>query len=212
MRTPTGREVVTNGSPQEIYEAFRHQRQELRDQLDRLESQRRDIANELQQEPGATPLNAVDKKLLEQRLTAVDDRITTVEKAIADADASVARAAAVPGAVVEVPPTPREGPPEEVFVLAGMFIVIVLLPISIAFARRIWKRSSAAISKLPQEIYDRFARVDQSLDAIAIEVERIGEGQRFLTRMQTEQRAVGAGTAQPIEVAERERERQSRNR
>ena len=72
-------------------------------------------------------------------------------------------------------------------------------------------RSAVAISKMPQEIYDRFARVDQSLDAIAIEVERIGEGQRFLTRMQAEQqRALGAGPAERIEAADREKERQRR--
>jgi hypothetical protein len=62
---------------------------------------------------------------------------------------------------------------------------------------------------IPQEIYDRFARVDQSLDAIAIEVERIGEGQRFLTRIHTEQqRALGAGPAERVESKLREAERQ----
>jgi hypothetical protein len=91
-------------------------------------------------------------------------------------------------------------------------MLIVLLPISIAFARRIWRRSAAAVSKLPQDLYDRFARVDQSLDAIAVEVERIGEGQRFLTRMYTEQqRSLGAGAAERVESPERERDRQSRN-
>ena len=199
---------MTGGSPSDIYLGFKHQRQELSDQLDRLENQRRDISEHLQQ----IPLNPVDQKSLEQRLTAVDARIADVEKQMAVADQSVAKAAAMPGAVIEPPPDfARQGPPEEAFVLGGLFIVIVLLPISIAFARRIWKRGSAAITKLPQEIYDRFARVDQSLDAIAVEVERIGEGQRFLTRLHTEQRALGAGPAERIELGERAPERQSRN-
>ena len=62
---------------------------------------------------------------------------------------------------------------------------------------------------LPQEIYDRFTRVEQSLDTIAIEVERVGEGQRFLTRMQSEQveRALGPGAAERVEVGNRERVR-----
>jgi hypothetical protein len=33
---------------------------------------------------------------------------------------------------------------------------------------------------------DRLARIEQAVDAIAIEVERITESQRFLTRLQTE--------------------------
>jgi hypothetical protein len=33
---------------------------------------------------------------------------------------------------------------------------------------------------------DRFARLEQAVDAIAVEVERISEGQRFLTKLQTE--------------------------
>ena len=33
---------------------------------------------------------------------------------------------------------------------------------------------------------DRLARIEQAVDAIAIEVERIAESQRFLTKLQTE--------------------------
>lgn len=51
---------------------------------------------------------------------------------------------------------------------------------------------------------DRLNRLDQAMDSIAIEVERIGEGQRFVTRVLTDNsRALGAGAAQPIEVAAR---------
>jgi hypothetical protein len=44
-------------------------------------------------------------------------------------------------------------------------------------------------SHLPAARYDddRLARMEQAVDAIAIEVERIAESQRFLTRLQTEQ-------------------------
>jgi hypothetical protein len=78
----------------------------------------------------------------------------------------------------------------------------VLLPISIAFARRIWRRSAAVVTSLPREIAERLQRMEQSVEATAIEVERIGEGQRFLTRLFTEgegARALGGGSAQPVE-------------
>jgi hypothetical protein len=44
--------------------------------------------------------------------------------------------------------------------------------------------------------------MEHAVEATAVEVERIGEGQRFLTRLFTEgegARAIGAGAAQPIE-------------
>lgn len=208
---PQGPVIRAGGtpSPSATYEAFRHQRDVLGEQLNHLEDQRREISQQLQQ----PSLNSVDQKALESRLAAVDQRIATTEKQIADADANVAKTAAIPGAVVEHPDPIRQGPPEEAWVLGGLFIILVLLPISIAFARRIWKRSATALTKLPQDLYDRFARVDQSLDAIAVEVERIGEGQRFLTKMYSEQqRALSAGPAERIDTPERERERQQRNR
>jgi signal transduction protein with GAF and PtsI domain len=36
---------------------------------------------------------------------------------------------------------------------------------------------------------DRLQRLEQAVESIAIEVERISEGQRFLTKLQTEQRS-----------------------
>lgn len=197
---------VVRGSPNAVYQAFRNQREELGNQVDRLEDQRRDLSEQLRN----PTINDMDKKGVETRIAQIDQRILGLEKQIEAADGAVSNAAAVPGAVIPPPPYVRSGPPEEVFVLSGIFMLVVLLPISIAYARRIWRRGAAAVMAIPQEIYDRFARVDQSLDAIAIEVERIGEGQRFLTRLHTEKQALGAGPAERIEAAARERERQGR--
>jgi hypothetical protein len=81
----------------------------------------------------------------------------------------------------------REGPPEQVFVLGGIFMFVAILPISIAYARRIWRRSAAAVTALPRDVIDRFTQIDQAVESIAVEVERIGEGQRFITRVLAEQ-------------------------
>jgi hypothetical protein len=97
----------------------------------------------------------------------------------------VAATAAVPGAVVE-PRHERDGPPEEVYIMGGLFMVTVLLPLSVALAIRLLRRKSAAIMALPQELVDRFTRLDQAVDAMAVEVERIGESQRFVTRLMSE--------------------------
>ena len=173
---------VTN--PEAVYKGLTHQREELGNQMERLKDERRDITNRLESEQ---PPSAADKAGLEKRLTTIDGRIETLDAQIAGVDAQVASAAAVPGAIVERPPEPRHGPPEEVFVLGGIFIFVAILPISIAFARRIWRRSAVAVAALPHDIVERFTQIDQAVESIAVEVERIGEGQRFITRVLSEQ-------------------------
>jgi hypothetical protein len=94
------------------------------------------------------------------------------------------------------------GPPEEVYVLTGIFMFVALFPLSIAFARRIWRRGATVVTSFPKELSDRLSRLEQSAEATSLEVERIGEGQRFLTRLFTEgegARAIGVGSAQPVE-------------
>ncbi len=181
--------IVGGGeSPTAVYRALVAMRRELGDQLDGLQSTRRDLSGRLHDPEMA----GADRGGVEARIASMDARIAAVDKQIAAVDAEVARAAGVPGAVVEDPPVERTGPPEEAFVLGGIFIVVVLLPISIAFARRIWRRSAAAVSSLPQEVIDRLTRLDQAVDSIAVEVERIGEGQRFVTRVLAEKGTAAA--------------------
>jgi hypothetical protein len=152
---------VTN--PEAVYKGMVHQRDELNNQMDRLKDERRDITNRLN---GEEQLSAADKAGLEKRLTTIDGRIDVLDKQLAGADAQVASAAAVPGAIVERPPEVRHGPPEEAFVLGGIFLFVAIFPISIAFARRIWRRSAAAVASLPQEIIDRFTQIDQAVESI----------------------------------------------
>jgi hypothetical protein len=175
-------------SPAAVYEGTVHQRDELNSQMERLKDERRDITNRLQGEEGEQAISAADKAGLEKRLTTLDGRIEALDNQIAQADAQVASAAAVPGAIVEKPPYVRPGPPEEVFILGGIFLFVAIFPISIAYARRIWRRSSAAVAALPHDIVERFTQIDQAVESIAVEVERIGEGQRFITRVLSEQK------------------------
>jgi hypothetical protein len=170
----------------------------LNNQLDELQSTRREITGQLEDIAAGSP----DRKPLETRMTDIDSRITSVDHLLAANATDIAKAAAIPGAVVERPPDIPHGPPPEAYVLGGMFMVIVFLPLSIAWARRIWRRSSAAVTSFPREIGERLLRMEQALEATSVEVERIGEGQRFLTRLFTEgegTRAIGGGAAQPIE-------------
>lgn len=193
-------------TPEAVYDAARYLRRELESQMDHLKDERYSIASRLRQNPPVPP--GPDRTGLETRVTQLDARIAALDKQIADADATVAKAASVPGAIVERPDPPQSGPPEEFFVLGGIFTFLVLFPLTIAYSRRIWRRAGA-VNQLPQELYDRFTRMEQSIDSVAIEVERVGESQRFLTRVQ--QQALGPGAAERIESSVREPERRTRN-
>ena len=184
--TPGRPTFVFEGSnataPSAIYEGFRAQRRELTDQLEDLESTRDDITSTLMGLPHSSSQRAV----LETRLTDVNKRISVVDGMLASNSASLAQAAAVPGAVVQTTRIVQQGPPEEVFIVGVVFAGIVLLPLSIALARRIWRRSTAAVTAFPRELMDRLSGMEHAIEATSIEVERIGEGQRFLTRLFTE--------------------------
>lgn len=184
------------GSPQEVFQAFRAARRELGRQMESLEDRRGELSRQLQD----GGLNSADRQGLEQRIKDVDARITSLDQQIAAADAQVAKSAAIPGAAAEPPSPPPDGPPEGVIVMSVVFMLVVFLPLSIAFARRLWRRGAAAATTLPKELMDRLLGLEQSVGAIAEEVERIGEGQRFMTRAFNEQSPALGAAREPVEV------------
>ena len=70
--------------------------------------------------------------------------------------------------------------------IAGMITGIVMVlgvPLVIVHARKLWSRDSAARAE-PSSMSDhRLERIEQAIDAMAVEVERIAEGQRFVTKL-----------------------------
>lgn len=71
--------------------------------------------------------------------------------------------------------------------IAGMLMIIVLaigIPLVRAYTKR-WELK-AKLPTVPPEVGDRLARMEQAIDAIAVEVERISEGQRFTTKLLSE--------------------------
>jgi hypothetical protein len=86
----------------------------------------------------------------------------------------------------------NEIPPQAVDISIVFFLmiaaIIIGLPLVRAFARRMDRRGTAQI---PNEISSQLAHLNQAVDAIALEVERISEGQRFTTRLLSEQKEAG---------------------
>ena len=79
---------------------------------------------------------------------------------------------------------------------AMVAVISIGLPIARAWARRMDR--GADVPKIPADVAERLERMEQSLDAIALEVERISEGQRFTTKLLSERgREAGALPASP---------------
>jgi len=68
-----------------------------------------------------------------------------------------------------------------------MAVIIIGLPLARAFGRRM-DRKSGGTAQIPSEVTAQLGHLSQAVDAIAVEVERISEGQRFTTRLLSEQR------------------------
>jgi len=174
-----------------LYEAANSARQELRGQLDALVSQRHGYLREIE-DHGDVGGQAVTG--MQQRIVQIDGRIAEVDNLIKAADAQVATAAAIPGAVTIQPPQEWNGPPREVFFFAPFVILALFLPVSIAVARGVWKRGTTKMAEFPREVMDRLSRLEQIGEATSLEIERIGEGQRFVTKLLTERpERIGAG-------------------
>jgi hypothetical protein len=81
-------------------------------------------------------------------------------------------------------------PPQAVDISIAFFvtiaIIIIGLPIARAIARRMDRRPGPA--QIPSDVSAHLNQLTQAVDAIALEVERISEGQRFTTRLLSEQR------------------------
>jgi hypothetical protein len=77
---------------------------------------------------------------------------------------------------------PGELIPIVLFVMMG--ITAIGWPIARALARKMDRESLQP--KIPLELQGRLERMELALDSIAVEVERISEGQRFTTKLLSE--------------------------
>ncbi|HET7372332.1 MAG TPA: hypothetical protein VFJ20_03075 [Gemmatimonadaceae bacterium] len=65
-----------------------------------------------------------------------------------------------------------------------MAVTAIGVPVARAYARRLDREPSRP--ELQPDVTARLERMEQALDSIAIEVERISEGQRFTTKLLAE--------------------------
>lgn len=72
------------------------------------------------------------------------------------------------------------------YVVGGLAIVstaIVVLASVVMWYRTKMRGASGAAAQMPAELVQRMARMENAIESVAVEVERISEGQRFTTRL-----------------------------
>jgi hypothetical protein len=77
---------------------------------------------------------------------------------------------------------------EDIVAIVGFFLTAIIISIGVPLVRGIvrrWDRQGAQPAQLP-DTSARLERIEQAIDAMAVEVERIAEGQRFVTRLMTD--------------------------
>lgn len=170
------------GVPQTAQElsALRSRRNELSRQLTSAADRRGELVRELEGTTGA------NRAGLEQRIQVLDERIVQLERDIAETGRQLT---AAPAHVLARSSTtqPAFGPGglenAQVTAISIVGIIFVGFPIAIAMARLMWKRAVTPAPRLPKDSELRLQRMEQAVDSIAIEIERVSEGQRFLTRL-----------------------------
>lgn len=97
---------------------------------------------------------------------------------------------------------------EDILIPAMFFLTVVVLAIGVPLVRAYIRRKDLQLTRAPSEAMrdERLDRIENALEAVAVEVERISEGQRFVTRLLSERSreplAVRAGA--PGAAAERD--------
>jgi hypothetical protein len=87
-----------------------------------------------------------------------------------------------------------------VIVPLGFFTMVTVtaigVPMARAYARRLDGRAGGPAPQIPADLTARMERMEQAIDSIAVEIERISEGQRFTTKLLSER--TGDRGAQPL--------------
>ncbi|MEP6763533.1 MAG: hypothetical protein ABJB66_04435 [Gemmatimonadaceae bacterium] len=128
------------------------------------------------------PASADMKDLRALQLAGMRDGVESMKAQLAETRAELAaiQSQAVRVEYTNTPPQPLIfGHTQEEIGLAGGFLL--LFPLVVALAIRILKRgSSTSQAPIPP---DRFARLETAMESIAVEVERLGESQRFASKL-----------------------------
>lgn len=107
--------------------------------------------------------------------------------------------------VLQVPP---DLPPGIIEVAQSFFTMVAAIALGIPIIRMITKRFERAPLPPPQsspDVIARLERIEQAVESVAIEVERIAEAQRFSAKLMAEQQQQRIGFAAKLAAEQQQR-------
>lgn len=177
--------------------ALRERRDLLSNQLSSATNRRAAVVRDLQRSP-----EGIARKGLEDRIQVLDQRIAQLERDIQVNSNLIANAPLSLGAETSASDNPTLRPGQlSAGQITGISIVgtiTVGMPLAIAIGRTMFRRLGAP-KPAPQilESAQRLERMEQAIDAMSVEVERISEGQRFVTQLMAQKAPPAAIPAAP---------------
>ena len=186
---------ITISAPRTAREidALQSQRDELSRQLTSVDGRRSKLMSQLRSTGDPTAV-----KGLQDRLALLDARQLQLESDLAGIGQQLSSASAGLIASTSAAPVFAGLSGGQTLALSIVFTIFVLGPLAIGIARTLFKRSNRPA--LPPAVFNeaaqRLERVEAAVETIALEIERISEGQRFVTKLLSENQPapqLGAG-------------------
>jgi hypothetical protein len=188
---PAAQAPVVPGQPSPLVDLSKYSVNQLRKMLSELRDQRQQLASRREGISGNYERATGDnQKGIGERLRVLDANIVSYEAEIT----RVGREIAVRGGQTSEPP-PNSNPGSYVSEddAAGMAFGFSFMTAILVFfvTRRIMRRKYMGVAPGRQQSNliasnERLERIEQAVDTIAVEVERVSENQRFMTRLMTE--------------------------
>lgn len=178
-------------------QAIRVRLTDLRRELQDAAERRNSISSRMREAPEGALSG------LQSRLAEVDGRIILLEREITRNNALLQRAtpeALIAGTTASPDPAVIvERVTGDLVPIVAIISMFVLAPIALSIARFFWRRggNAARVAAHDPATSQKLESLQQAVDTIAIEIERISESQRFVTRLLND-RAVGAGAPEPV--------------
>jgi hypothetical protein len=193
--SPQGKVTVIAGAKNQVLQiptshdemmALTARRDQLNEQLENVTDRRNDIIEQMRTAPNPAMSG------LQAQLGALDARVLQLEHDLATTGQEIA---AAPPGLISMAGEPSHEDTNGSFddgVGAGVAGTVVTMSILFFLGSRWWRRKSrkrAPASQMISADSERLQRLEQGMDAVAVEIERISEGQRFVTKLLSESRS-----------------------
>lgn len=184
---PTGEIIGIPSTAQEV-RGLRERREILRQNLERAGNRRSELVREMDGSNGERVPSAEARVGVQQRLAIVDEQILQMERDRAATERLISNAPPQLLATMAENPRPQGSQVDEDEAILVSFMAfgagVVITYLIGKFRRRRYNKKNPTGAKADVGTTDpRIERLTQTVDAMAEELERIGEGQRFVTQI-----------------------------